>query len=235
MVMVSVEEAVIARISRGHGSFEILVDPELALRFKRGEGVSIERILAVNEVFKDARKGEKVSHSDLEKNFGTSDTLKVAENILKSGDIQLKTEQRREMVEEKRRQIAAIISRQCMDPKTRLPHPAQRILNAMEQAHVSIDPFKPAQSQVKPVLEKIQGIIPISLERVEVAVKIPVEFAGKANHMIREITEIKREEWRQDHWFAVIEIPAGMQADIYERLNSLTSGRAEVMMVKAVH
>ncbi len=230
--MVSIEEAVIARISRGHESFEILVDPELALRFKKGESVSMDRMLAVNEVFKDARKGEKVSPSELEKNFGSSDPLKVAEKILKEGDVQLKTEQRREMVEEKKKQIAAIISKQGMDPRTKLPHPIQRILNAMEQAHVNIDPFKPARAQVNPVLEKLREILPISTEKIEVAVKIPVEFAGKASHIIREITEIKKEEWRQDHWFAIIEIPAGMQADIYEKLNSLTSGRADVKLVK---
>jgi ribosome maturation protein SDO1 len=230
--MVSVEDAVIARISRGHESFEILVDPEMALRLKKGESVSIDRMLAVNQVFKDARKGERVSPAELERHFGTSDLLKVAEKILREGDVQLKTEQRREMVEEKRRQIAAIISKQGMDPKTRLPHPVQRILNAMNEAHVNIDPFKPANSQVKPVLEKIVEIIPISMDRVEVAVKIPTEFAGKASHIIREITDIKREEWKSDHWFAVIEIPAGMQGDIYEKLNSLTSGRAEVKLVK---
>ncbi len=230
--MVSIEDAVIARISRSHENFEILVDPELALRLKKGESVSIDRMLAVNEVYKDARKGEKVSPTELEKNFGTSDILKVAEKILKEGDVQLKTEQRREMVEEKKKQIATIISRQGMDPKTKLPHPVQRILNAMEQVHINIDPFKPAQAQVNPVLEKIREIIPISTERIEVAVKIPMEFAGKASHIIREITEIKKEEWRQDHWFAIIEIPAGMQADIYEKLNSLTSGRADVKLVK---
>lgn len=233
--MVSVDEAVIARISRGHESFEILVDPWLAMRFRKGESVSLDRTLAVNSVFKDARKGERVSPAELEKNFGTSDLLKVAEKILKEGDVQLRTEQRREMTEEKKKEIASIISRQGMDPKTRLPHPVQRILNAMEEAHVNIDPLKPAQSQVKQVMESIMGIIPISMDRVEVAVKIPVEFAGKANNIIREMTNIKREEWKSDCWFAIIEIPAGMQADIYERLNSLTSGRAEVKAVRAVH
>lgn len=233
--MVSVEDAVIARVSKGHEHFEILVDPEMVLKFKKGESVSIGKMLAVNDVFKDARKGEKVSSSELEKNFGSSDIIKVAEKILKEGDVQLKTEQRREMVDEKRKQIATIISKQGMDPRTKLPHPVQRILNAMEQAHVNIDPFKPAQVQVKLILDKIQEIIPISLEKVEVAIKIPVAFAGKANNIIREMTEIKREEWKQDHWFAVVEIPAGMQADIYEKLNSLTSGRAEVKQIKRAH
>lgn len=230
--MVSIDDAVIARLSRGEDHFEILVDSDLALKFKRGESVSLQKALAVNDVFKDAKKGEKVSPTELQKDFGTQDITRVAEAILKEGDVQLKTEQRRDMVEEKRKQIATIISKQGMDPRTKLPHPAQRILNAMDQARLQIDPFKPAQEQVKAVLEKIEEIVPISFDKIEVAIKIPVDFAGKAAHIVRAITDIKKEEWKSQSWFAVVEIPAGMQADIYEKLNALTSGRAEVKVMK---
>jgi len=55
--------------------------------------------------------------------FGTTDTLKIADIILKKGVLQLTTEQRRKMVEDKRKQIIDFISRQAVDPKTNLPHP----------------------------------------------------------------------------------------------------------------
>jgi ribosome maturation protein SDO1 len=230
--MVSVEDAVIARITRAGMTFEILVDPDKALEFRRGKATDIDAILAVKEIFKDSRKGERHSADELHKAFKTTNLWDVATIILKEGDLQLTTEQRHRFVEEKRKEIAAIIARQGMDPKTKLPHPVTRILNAMAEAKAAIDPFKPAKEQVKVVLEKIQEIIPISLERIEVAIRVPIEYAGKANAIVREITEVKKEEWTSTAWIALVEIPAGIQADIYDKLNKLTAGRVDVKIVK---
>lgn len=230
--MVSVEDAVIARVTRDHNHFEILVDPEKALRFKKGEDISIDSILAVRDVFKDARKGERVPEDDLEKVFQTTDINKIAAQIMKEGDIQLTTEQRRRFIEEKRKQIADIISKQGVNPQTKLPHPVQRILNAMDEAHVLVDPFKPAEEQVKNVVSGLQEILPISIERVEIALRVPIQYAGKASSVVRNLAPVKKEEWKSDAWIAVIEIPAGMQANIYSKLNELTSGQVEVKVVK---
>jgi ribosome maturation protein SDO1 len=221
-----------ARLSKAGHNFEILVDPDLALRFRKGEPISIENILASQEIFADARKGERAKGENLMKVFNTTDFPTVVTSILKHGEIQLTTEQRRRFVEEKKKEIANIISRQGMDPRTKLPHPPQRVLNAMEQAKVGIDPFRPARDQVNEVLSKIQPIIAISLERIDIAIRVPIEFAGRANAEVRKIAPVKSEEWKNDAWIAVLEIPAGMQADIYESLNKLTAGRVEVKIVK---
>jgi ribosome maturation protein SDO1 len=231
--MVSIDRAVVARIQREGKSFEILVDPDLALEFRKGRPVSVENILAVRDVFTDSRKGDRPSAEDMEKAFQTTDILKIAETILKNGEIQLTTEQRRRLAEEKRKAIANIISKQGIDPKTRLPHPPQRILNAMEQVHVNIDPFRPAENQIEEVLKKIESVIPISMERIQIAVKIPLEHAGKASSIIRQFAPIKKEEWKGDGWYALLEIPAGMQSEIYSKLNDLTHGQVEVKVVKS--
>ncbi|MCK4497467.1 MAG: ribosome assembly factor SBDS [Candidatus Aenigmarchaeota archaeon] len=230
--MVSVEDAVIARVTRNHDHFEILVDPDEALKFKKGEDISIDSILAVRDVFKDARKGERVPEDDLEKAFKTTDINKIAAQIVKDGDIQLTTEQRRRFVEEKKKRIADIISKQGVNPQTKLPHPVQRILNAMDEARVAIDPFRSAEEQVKNVVSSLQGILPISIERIEIVLRIPIQYAGKASSVVRNLAPVKKEEWKSDAWIAVIEIPAGMQASIYSKLNELTSGQVEIKVVK---
>lgn len=230
--MVSVEDAVIARVTRNHDHFEILVDPDEALKFKKGEDISIDSILAVRDVFKDARKGERVPEDDLEKAFKTTDINKIAAQIVKEGDIQLTTEQRRRFVEEKKKRIADIISKQGVNPQTKLPHPVQRILNAMDEAKVAIDPFRSAEEQVKDVVSSLQEILPISIERIEIALRIPIQYAGKASSVVRNLAPVKKEEWKSDAWIAVIEIPAGMQASIYSKLNELTSGQVEIKVVK---
>jgi ribosome maturation protein SDO1 len=230
--MVSVEDAVIARITKAGMNFEILVDPDKALEFHRGKEMDINEILAISEIFKDSRKGDRHSAEELHKAFGTSNIWEVARKILKEGRIQLTTEQRNRMVEEKKKEIASIIARQGMDPRTKTPHPVARILNAIAESRVIIDPFKPAKDQMKAVLEKIQEVLPISLERIEVAIKVPIEYAGKANSIVREITDVKNEEWTSTAWIALVEIPAGIQGDIYDKLNKLTAGKVEVKIVK---
>ncbi|MCX6814636.1 MAG: ribosome assembly factor SBDS [Candidatus Aenigmarchaeota archaeon] len=232
--MVSVDKAVTARITKEHMHFEILVDPEKAMEFKRGKDIGMDSILAVQDIFKDASKGERAGAHELERYFKTSDIFRVAEEIIRHGEVQLTTEQRRKLIEEKRRQIAEIISKQGINPQTKLPHPVTRILNAMDEARVSIDTVKSANEQVEAVLSKIQPIIPIAFERMEVAIKVPVANAGRLASVMRNIATVKKEEWGAEYFFAVLEIPAGMQSEIYKKLNDLTGGRVESKVIREI-
>ncbi len=230
--MVSIEDATVARMSRDGLHFEVLVDPDTALRYKKGENISIENVLASQFVFSDARKGEKISDEDLDKVFKTRDIFAISASIIRHGELQLTTEQRRKFTDEKKRQIADMISRQGIDPKTKAPHPQQRIMNAMDEAKVHVDPFRDAREQLKEVLEKIQTVIPISMEKVEVSIRVPMSYAGKASAAVRSMAPVKSESWSGDAWTAVIEIPAGLQSEIYDKLNSLTGGTVEAKIIK---
>jgi len=230
--MVSLEDAVIARITRDRVHFEILVDPEKAAEFRKGKSISIENILAINEIFKDAGKGERASSEELMQVFNTADVFKIAASILKHGQLQVTTEQKRKETEERRKEIAEIISKQAVNPKTMLPHPASRIINAMKEAHVEINSEARASDQIERVIEKIRPILPISIEKIEIAVRVPMRYAGRVSSSLHSISTIKKEEWKSDAWIAVIEIPAGMQSDVYDKLNEMTSGSVEVKVLK---
>jgi len=95
--MVKLEDALVAKLETHGERFEILVDPALALDFKTGKALDMGQVLAVEKVFKDAKKGDKASEELMEKIFGTSDPLKIAEKIIKKGEIRLTAEQRRQM------------------------------------------------------------------------------------------------------------------------------------------
>ena len=141
----------IARISLAGERFEILVHPEKALQYRMGKKGSLSDILAIDVVYTDAGKGLRASEASLKKSFGTTDVEKIADVILTKGELQLTAEQRRRLIEDKRKQIVAFISRHCIDPRTGLPHPPARIEQAMAQAKFSIDPFKDAEEQAKEV------------------------------------------------------------------------------------
>jgi len=129
--MVKLEEAVTARFDSKGEKFEILVDPDLALQLKKGENVNFSDLLAVETVFKDAAKGSEQSPEALAKSFGTTNIEEIAKTIVQQGDVQLTTEQRRQMKEARYRELVEFISRNAMNPQTNAPHPPKRIENAL--------------------------------------------------------------------------------------------------------
>lgn len=230
--MISVEEAVIARVDSHGEHFEVLVDPEKGLEVKKGEEVPLDELIAANEVYVDAEKGKRASEEDLNKAFGTNDLKEIVYKIIREGEVQLTTEQRRKMRKEKRKKVASIIARRAMNPQTNKPHPPKRIRNAMDEAGVHIDATENAESQVSGVIDKLRPIIPISVEEIKLAVKVPPEYAGKASGQLRDVGELMEEEWRNDgSWIGKIKMPAGLQDKFYKKVNSLTKGEAETKII----
>lgn len=231
--MVSLDEAVVARLKKGEEHFEILVDPYAAADFIDGKNIDIVQSLAIDAIFKDSKKGTHASEESLQKNFGTSNIAEITKQIILKGDIQLTTEQRHKMQKNKRNRIVELIARNSMDPKTKAPHPRQRIELAMDQAGVHVDPFKPVSEQVKTIIELLRPIIPIAMENVRISVKIPAEYIGRAYGVARNFGTLEREDWQSDgSWIGIVRIPAGMQTDFYDKLNDVTKGNVSTKILK---
>ncbi len=222
----------VARITREGEHFEILVKPQQAFSYRLGRRSSVSEALISDTIFLDASKGSKASEDHLRKAFGTIDATSIAETILKKGTLQLTTEQRRKLIEDKRKRIISFISRQCIDPKTNLPHPPLRIEQAMEQIHYSIDPFRDVEEQAREVIKLLRPILPLKTEQVSVAVRIPPEYASKVYGTVKGFGTIKREEWRADgSWLAVVELPAGLYGPFLEKLGETTRGNLKTKLM----
>jgi len=228
------KEYVIARIEKSGEKFEVLVKPEAVQKIRDGKDVDLLRELAIDEIFRDAHKGSKASEEKMTEFFGTTEPLAVAKQIIQRGEIQLTTEQRRQMLEAKRKQIVQYIAANAINPQTGAPHPPLRIENAMEEAKVHIDPFKPVEEQVKEVLDALRPLIPIRFEKVRIAVKLSAEDSAKCYGDIKGYGTILKEEWSPTGaWLGVVEMPAGLQTDFLERLNAKTKGNVETKVLKA--
>jgi len=222
-----------ARMSLAGEHYEILVKPDAALNFKLGRTKNISNILVIETIFTDASKGLRPSENKLRENFGTDDVSKIAEIILKRGELQLTTDQRRRLIEEKRKQIVAFISRNCLDPRTSFPHPPLRIEQAMKQVKLVIDPFKSGEEQAKNVIEKLRPILPLKIERLRIAIKIPPEYAPRVVGIVRNFGSLSQEEWEKDgSWIAIIELPAGLHLSFLERIRKITRGNYQTKMLK---
>jgi ribosome maturation protein SDO1 len=231
--MVDLDEAIVGRYEVKGEVFEILIDPRIVKYLKEGKTVDVANHMAVEEIFKDARKGTKQSPEKLKEFFDTDDIGQVARAILQKGQVQLTTEQRHIMAETKRKQVAAIIARNAINPQTRTPHPLARIEAAMEEARVRIDPFKSAESQVQEVLDELRPLIPIRFENAKIAIKLSGEDYGRCYEDLIHFGKITKEEWLSDgHWVGVLEIPAGLQTDLFEKIGHKTRGKAETKILK---
>jgi len=229
--MVRVEDAVIARLEKFGHKFEILVEPNLALDVKHGKDVPLDSLLASDRVFKDSKIGDGQSPENLKKVFQTEDMNIIVKKIIQDGEVHLTTEQRRTMLEKKRLEIINFISRNTINPQTKAPHPPQRIENAMEQEKVHVDAFKSVEEQVTEIVKAIRHTIPISMEKVDFAVKIPSQYAGRCSSIIHKF-EMKKEEWLNDgSLVAEFLLPAGAKQDLMNELNSITHGEIVVKII----
>ena len=213
--------------------FEILVNPDPALNFKLGKQIDPAQVIAVDQVFSDSSKGLRVATEKLRKHFSTDDPVKAAFEVLRRGELQLTQEQRRRLLDERKKSIVAMISKNYVDPKTSLPHPPLRIEQAMQEARISIDPFRDAAEQTKLVVDKIRSIIPLKSERLKLLVKVSPQYSGQTIGVLKNFGEILKEDWGADGTLsAIVEIPAGSQAGLLDKLGSSTRGAAQASVVK---
>ncbi|MGC8816460.1 MAG: ribosome assembly factor SBDS [Candidatus Hadarchaeum sp.] len=230
--MVKLEDAVVARLSSHGTTFEVLVDPELALSLRQGGTVDMRSLLASDKIFKDSKKGDVASEEMIKKVFGTTDVFQVAEQIVKRGEVQVTTEQRRRMREQRLRQVVAMISRRAVNPQTGLPHPPARIESAINEAKVQIDEYKSAEEQLPKIVKALTPILPLKFETKRVAIRIPASYVGRVQRTVREFGTVKQEQWLNDgSWAVVVEIPAGVQGEFFDRLNDLTRGEVETKVL----
>ncbi len=232
--MIDINKAITVKLKIKHETYEILVEtPEKAIGFRQGK-FKLDDVLVTNDIFYDLRKGTKANEHEMQKIFNTNDKNKIAETILKQGEIQLTTEYMNKLREEKRLQVINLIHRNAIDPKTNLPHPPQRIQNALEEAKVNIDHYKTAESQMQEIIKKISPILPIRYEIRELSVKVPPQFSGQSFSILKRYGKLLSENWESDgSLVAIVEVPAGLQSDLFNELNHLTKGNVETKVIKS--
>ncbi|OPY39286.1 MAG: hypothetical protein A4E35_00055 [Methanoregula sp. PtaU1.Bin051] len=234
--MIPLDKAVVARLESYGERFEILVDPNQAAKVRQGEKVEIEDVVAALNIFSNASRGTRASEEALNKVFHTTAFDPVARRIIEKGEIHLTAEQRRHMIEEKRRQVVTFIARNAVNPQTGHPHPPQRIEMAMEEAKVNIDPFKHLDEMVKETVKALRPILPIRFEELRLAIKIPADFAGRAYGDIAAASTMEKDEWQKDgSWICVVRIPAGIQTEFYDLINKITKGEGVVKILNQVY
>jgi ribosome maturation protein SDO1 len=230
--MVSLDDAITAKLETHGETFEILLDPKVFDLVKQGKSFDIVDYMAVEEVFKNASKGTKQSADKLKEAFETEDVAEIARKIVEKGEIQITAEQRKEMLESKKQQIITYIAANAINPQTHTPHPPMRIQLALEEAKFHVDPFKPLDKEIDEAMKLLRPLLPIRFEKSHIAIKLNGADYGRCFDDIISYGIVEREEWTSDgSWIGVMEIPAGLINEITDKLKHKTKGTASVKLI----
>jgi ribosome maturation protein SDO1 len=218
-----------ARIKARGKNFEILVDVDKALSYKKSGG-RVQDVVAVNKIFSDVKKGLAPSEKELIDCFGSSDFTVICDKIIRQGEILLPLEYKKKERETRFKQVVDFVVRNAVDPATNRPHTPTRIIEALEKAGINIED-KPIEQQISRIIDKLRPILPLKIESKKLRIKIPPEHTGRAYGLLNEFKE--KEEWNSDGSLTcVINLPIGMQMDFYDKLNAITHGASVVEEVK---
>jgi rRNA metabolism SBDS family protein len=211
-----------ARIVKGGKRFEILVDEAEAIRFRRGEpGSSFNAAVLTDAVFYNLKSGEHASSDDMEVKFGTNEFEAVCTKIIKEGEVVRTTESLKSDQNKQYKQVVDFLVKNAISPEGR-PYPENTIMKALSEAHVNVK-NKPVESQITEIMDQLSKILPIKIETKKVKLTIPAQHTGKAYGTIKEF--MKEENWMNNGDLeAIIEVPAGLIMDFYDKINDATSG-----------
>ena len=223
------EKLILARLKKFGKTFELSVDPEKALAFKKGQLSEAAEALQAERVFTDARKGLAASAAELQQAFKTIDVLEVAAVILREGEIQGTGEQRTQEREQRQKKLITLIRTIALDARTNLPIPPQRIEAAVEQAKIHLNDQGTVEDQLDEVIQKLRPLLPLKIEQKQLIITIPAVYAGKLYQPVVSKGKMIREDWKSDgSWQVTLEVPGGLVQDIIGQLNAWTHGEVQV-------
>jgi len=225
--MVNLDTARIVKYETQGHEFELLVDPDLAQKLKDGEKKFDEifnNLFAVEEIYIDAKKGKKASDKAIKDVFKTNDFKIVSKEIILKGKLNLTTEQKRKILQNKKLELINYIVRNSINPITKAPHTPQSVTNALEKIRFELDLNKSIDKQIDKIVEKLQPILPMTFQQSKITIFVPVGLAGKINKYINRYNVLNR-KWSSNEFVCTIIVSIGLKDEFINTISGLTEGK----------
>jgi len=162
---------------KGH-KFELIANAELVWKYcELEEDIPLVDIVEGMTIFTNARRGQKASEDELML-FELEDEHQIIEYIVKNGHLNITAAQRNSFLKEKMSEIVDFLHLHCINPRTNLPHPPERIKNAINEAGIIVKWDIPADEQAIDMIALLQPIIPIRMEVVKIEFRVPATLVG---------------------------------------------------------
>ncbi|MGC9079512.1 MAG: hypothetical protein ACP5G1_02120, partial [Nanopusillaceae archaeon] len=134
-------------------------------------------------------------------------------------DIPLPTEYKRELLEEKKKQIIEYIRRVAMDAKTKMPLTYERAKELLEMSKYNVNLNDPIEKQAMEAIEKIRKFYPLKIEYKNIRIIVPPE-KYKIIGIIKNKYKVIKEDW-SENYVAIVEVPIGLLSEFYSDIGKL--------------
>jgi ribosome maturation protein SDO1 len=222
----------VARLKKAGDVFEVVVNPDAAVEYRRGSISDISSVLKSESVFSDAKKGLAAPQSKMKLVFGTDDALAVAKVIINEGEIQLTKEHHDRIKAEKRKRILHLMHINSVDSKTGKPFSEDAIGAAMDKAGIKVDEYRLAEAQLDEIVKQLKPAMPIKFSVKQMKVKVRAKYASHAASFLKQYAKLLSTKWNPDGSLeAMVEVPGGLETEFCSKMDELTHGENECEVI----
>lgn len=203
---------------------ELLCKPNTITKY-REKKLGKDKVLISEEIFKSVQKANRAKASDLEKIFGTSDLSKCVDIMLENGEYQISAEERKEMVERKRREVIEYIHSHFIDAKAKTLIPVARIENALKEMKVRIDVETPTKKLIQPIIKQLPQYI-VGLKKVDdmrIELIVSHKYHDKLYNIIKKYGSMVSKDANNYGYIYQINITSNDMESLLNNLNKVTS------------
>ncbi len=194
--MVNVDDAFEIRYKKSGEQFEVLVDFDKLNEFKKKDAeISVYDVLADVKIFKDQKKGDMASPISLKKVFGTDNEEIILKEILLNGECQIPTAYLNKLREEKKLQVINYITENAINPTTKSKYTFSMIEGEVNKLKYNFKADVDFMIQAKDVLNSLKKVMPISISKVTVLIKVEGQYCGNFYGPFRKFGKITKESY----------------------------------------
>eukprot|EP01120_Amphizonella_sp_Union-15-10_P012441 TRINITY_DN551_c0_g1_i2.p1 TRINITY_DN551_c0_g1~~TRINITY_DN551_c0_g1_i2.p1 ORF type:complete len:269 (-),score=52.70 TRINITY_DN551_c0_g1_i2:103-873(-) len=209
------DKAQMIKYKSGKITFEIATKKGAALKYRQGT-LGYDNVLHSDTVWKNFGKGERASDEELGVAFGNISANDIIKLILEKGELSLSTDERKEMVDQKRREIVNYIHKYYVDPKTRTPHPVTRIDAGLTQIKARIEPDIPADRQAQELIKKLIEVVPLKRSEIQATITVSHQWIGATAGILKKYCVVSSDKYTASGCeYQVTLVPGD-----YEKLNN---------------
>lgn len=207
-----------------YGGLELLCKQNTVTPYREGK-LGRDKVLIIDEIFKNSSKGDRAKGSELQEVFGTENMNDCINMMLEKGDYPLSTEERKKKVEEKRAEIKNYIFSNYTDEKG-LRFPMTRVEAALAEMKAKIDGDTPTDKQLKPILKKLPEIIRVKKRQgVRGVFRIRHQYLGKCQSVIQMNSTVLSERYVAKGAIIEVSLLPQQQDYLLETIAKLTDGQ----------
>ena len=215
-------------------NFEVLVDFNKLNEFKKKPNeISVYDVLADRKIFRDQKKGEIASENLLMDIFKLSSKEEILKIILLKGECQIPTEFLNKLRNEKKLQVINYIAENAINPQTKGKYTQTMIQSEVNNLKYNFKANIDFIIQAEEVLRQLKKVVPISLEKVILELKVPAEFCGNFYGKFRKYGRITKEFFDKEGNLRLhIEVMESILDTIIEYIKRNSNNSAEYHIVK---